>query len=107
MTWRVEFLDGRVRAELDAFPVDVRSRFERIVRMIQTHGLERVHEPYVKHLEGPVWEMRMRGKDGIARAAYVTATGKRVVVVHVFGKKTQKTPRSALKTALQRAKEVV
>lgn len=107
MTWRVEFLDSRVRAELDAFPEDIRARFERIVRMIETHGLEQVHEPYVKHLEGRVWEMRMKGRDGIARAAYVTATGRRVVVVHVFGKKTQKTPRNALRTALQRAKEVV
>lgn len=107
MTWRVEFLDGRVRDELAALPRDIRTRFERIVSLIQTHGLERVREPYVKHLEGPVWEMRMKGKDGIARAAYVTATGKRVVVVHVFGKKTQKTPRHDIEIALKRAKEVV
>ena len=51
------------------------------MELIQAHGLERVREPYVKHLEGPVWEMRMKGKDGIARAAYVTASGRRVVVV--------------------------
>jgi phage-related protein len=44
--------------------------------------------------------------DGIARAAYVTATGKRVVIVHVFGKKTQKTPRREIQLALQRAKDV-
>ena len=55
---------------------------------------------------GPVWEMRMRGRDGIARAAYVTATGRRVVVVHVFGKKTQKTPRREIDIALHRAEEV-
>ena len=72
----------------------------------QSHGLERVREPYVKHLEGPVWEMRMKGRDGIARAAYVTATGRRVVVVHVFPKKTQKTPRREIEIALGRAKEV-
>lgn len=65
-----------------------------------------VDEPYVKHVECPVWEMRMRGKDGIARAAYVTATGKRVVIVHVFTKQTQKTPRREIEAALQRAKEV-
>jgi len=41
-------------------------------------------------IEGPLWEMRMTGKDGIARAIYVTAKGKRVVVVRVFVKKTQK-----------------
>jgi phage-related protein len=50
--------------------------------------------------------MRMRGKDGIARAAYVTATGQRVVVVRVFAKKTQKTPRREIEIALRRAKEV-
>ncbi len=106
MKWRVQFLDARVQAELEAFPSDIRARFERIVHLIEVHGLDRVREPYVKHLDGRIWEMRMKGKDGIARAAYVTATGRRVVVVHVFGKKTRRTPRSAIETALQRAKEV-
>ncbi len=63
-------------------------------------------EPHVKHLEGKVWEIRMTGKDGIARALYVTATGRRVVVVHVFLKKTQKTPRREIDIALRRAEEV-
>lgn len=106
MTWRVEFLDEDVKAALTAMPVDIQAVFRRIVEMIGTFGLERMREPYVKHLEGPVWEMRMKGKDGIARAAYVTATGRRVVVVHVFPKKTQKTPRREIETALRRAKEV-
>jgi phage-related protein len=106
MKWRVEFLDDEVMATLSAFPQDIRGRFERIVTMIEAHGIERMREPYVKHLEGPVWEMRMKGRDGIARAAYVTATGRRVVVVHVFAKKTQKTPRREIETALRRAKEV-
>jgi phage-related protein len=106
MTWSVQFLDEAVAAALSALPTDIRARFARIVGLIETHGLERVHEPYVKHLEGKLWEMRMKGKDGIARAAYVTASGHRVVVVHVFVKKTQKTPRREIETALKRAKEV-
>lgn len=106
MSWRVEFLDEDVFAALTAMPADIQAAFRRIVEMIGSHGLERMREPYVKHLDGPVWEMRMKGRDGIARAAYVTATGKRVVVVHVFGKKTQKTPRREIETALRRAKEV-
>jgi phage-related protein len=106
MAWIVEFLDEEVKASLDAFPLDIRASFQRIVELIQAHGLERVREPYVKHLEGPLWEMRMKGRSGIARAAYVTAVGKRVVVVHVFEKKTQKTPRREIITALRRAQEV-
>ena len=107
MEWSVEFLDEDVRAELSAMPADIRASFERIVRLIQSHGLERMREPYIKHLEGPLWEMRMKGKDGIARAASVTATGRRVVVVRVFPKKTQKTPRREIELALNRAKEVL
>jgi phage-related protein len=51
--------------------------------------------------------MRLIGRDGIARAVYVTAAGPRVVVVRVFAKKTQKTPARELEIARQRAKEVV
>ena len=51
-------------------------------------------------------ELRLTGRDGIARALYVTAIGRRVVVVRAFVKETQKTPRSEIELALQRAKEV-
>lgn len=75
-------------------------------RLIESQGLDRVREPYVKHLEGPLWEIRMKGRDGIARAAYVTASGRRVVVVRVFVKKTRKAPRREIERALIRAKAV-
>jgi phage-related protein len=106
MQWQVGFLDMGTKAALDALPIDFRASFQRIVELIQAHGLERVREPYLKHLSGPLWEMRLKGKSGIARAVYVTATGKRIVVVHVFVKKTQKAPRKEIEYALKRAKEV-
>jgi hypothetical protein len=67
--WSVEFLNGDVRAELDVLPADIRASFERIVHLIEVAGLPQIHEPYVKHLEGRLWEMRLKGRDGIARAA--------------------------------------
>lgn len=54
MQWRVGFLDEETKAALDAFPLDIRASFQRIVELIQVHGLERVHEPYLKHLVGPL-----------------------------------------------------
>lgn len=60
----------------------------------------------MKRLRGPLWEIRMKGRDGIARAVYVTATGRRVVVVRVFIKKTRRTPEREIALALRRAKEV-
>ena len=69
-------------------------------------GLERVGEPHVKHIEGCIWEMRLKGRSGISRALYVTAVGRRVVIVRVFVKKTEKTPRREVELALTRAKSV-
>ena len=106
MSWSFVFLNAEVKAELDAQPRDVRANFERIVQLVQAFGIERVHEPYIKHLEGRIWEMRLRGRDGIARALYVTATGKRLVILRVFTKKTQKTPRREIELARRRAEEV-
>ncbi len=106
MPWRVEFLDANVQAELEFLPLDIRASFLRISRLIESEGLQKVHEPYLKHLEGALWEMRMEGKDGIARAAYVTASKQRVIAVRVFSKKTEKTPRREIEIALRRAKDI-
>jgi phage-related protein len=65
-----------------------------------------MREPCVKHLDGKLWEMRTKGKDGIARSIYVTASGQRIVILHTFMKKTQKTPKAALNLVRARAKEV-
>lgn len=105
MPWSVETVSEVVDEELEALPADMRARFVRIAQLIETLGLPRVSLPHVRHLEGRLWEMRMTGRAGIARALYVTASGKRVVVVRVFVKKTQKTPRREIELALERAQE--
>lgn len=48
----------------------------------------------------------MKGKSGIARAIYVTVKDRRIVVLHAFIKKTNKTPRAAIKLALGRLEEM-
>ena len=107
MEWSVLFVNEEARGEVDRLSLDLRAKFERIVTLIRSKGLQQVHEPYIKHLEDKLWEMRMIGRDGIARAIYVAASGQRVVVLHAFVKKTDKTPRRALEIARARAKEVV
>ena len=107
MAWSVETLNDVVDAELEALPVYMLARFRYISLLIEEFGLERVREPHVKHVRGPLWEMRMKGKDGISRALYVTAVGPRVVVVRVFVKKTQKMPNREIELALKRAKEII
>jgi len=104
--WSIEFLNGAVLDEMQNQPNDIKAKFEHITRLIEANGLEQVHEPYIKHLEGKLWEMRMKGRDTIARAIYLTVVGKRIVIVRVFTKKRQKTPRREINIALARAKEI-
>ena len=106
MAWRIELLGEGVEAELRALPKDMQARFARIVQLIQDKGLHQVHAPYIKHLPGKLWEMRLTGRDGMPRALYVTAIGQRVVIVRVFVKKSQKTPGREIALALKRAEEV-
>jgi phage-related protein len=106
MTWKVETLGELVDAEIAALPKDMQAGFLRLAERIEAVGLERIGAPHVKHLQDKLWEMRFGGRDGIARAIYVTAVGRRVIVVHAFVKKAQKTPRAAIDLALRRAKEI-
>ena len=106
MEWTVETLNETVDRELGALSADMRARFSRICGLISAVGLERMGAPHVRHLAGPLWEMRMTGRDGISRALYVTAHGRRVVVVRAFVKKTQRTPKREIELALRRAGEM-
>ena len=105
MNWRVEILNQTVIDELESLPVDMRAKLDHIVRLIEELGLPEVREPYVRPLRHKLWEMRMTGRAGIARAICVTAKERRVVVLHAFRKKTRKTPRAAIRTALSRLQE--
>ena len=106
MRWTVETLGAIVDAEIAALPKDMQAAFLRLAERIEAVGLERVGYPHVKHLQDKLWEIRFGGRDGIGRAIYVTAVGRRVIVVHAFMKKTQKTPKAALDLAERRAKEI-
>ncbi len=106
MQWKVEILNEAVQAEIASLPADMQARFALLADRISQVGLETPSEPHVKHLTGKLWEMRLTGRDGIARAIYITALGRRIVVLRAFVKRTQKTPRAEIEIALRRAKEV-
>jgi phage-related protein len=105
MWWSVEYLSAAADEEA-ALPVDMQARLARVVETIKQHGLLNLPRDWVKPLGDKLWELRITGKDGIARAIYVTASGRRVVILRIFVKKTQTTPQRELKLARERAKEI-
>ena len=106
MPWTVATLNALVDEEIAALPVDMRARLVRLANLIEQIGFEALPRDSVKHLEDKLWELRITGRDGISRAIYVTASGRRVVILRVFIKKTQKTPPREIELARERAKEV-
>jgi phage-related protein len=106
MAWTVLFLDERVEAEMEQQPADIRARFDQIQQLICNHGPKSLPPKFASYIGDKLWELRMKGKDGIGLALYVTAHSERIVIVRVFTKKTQKTPLQEIRLALQRAEEV-
>ena len=105
MGWTVETVSA-VDAEIEALPAALRARLVRLLEAVENVGLEALRAPHVRHLEGKLWELRVGADGGAARGIYVTAAGRRVVVLHVFAKKSRKTPRRALATARERMRQV-
>ena len=102
--WLVEYAPASLAERAD-LPPDMRARLARMADVIEANGLANLPAGWVKFLEAKLWELRLTGKDGIARAIYVTA-GRRMVIVRIFVKKTRKTPKRELQIARQRAKEI-
>jgi len=71
-------------------PADMRVRFLHIAELLIEFGPQKVSMLHVRPMEGKLWEIRMTGRDGIARAIYVARTGQVITVFHVFGKKHKK-----------------
>ena len=106
MKWTVEFI-AVAGAEIEALPIALRARLVRLLEVVENVGLEALRAPHVKHLEGKLWELRVRAEGAAARGIYMTTTGRRVMVLHVFVKKSSKTPRRALETARERMRQIM
>jgi phage-related protein len=103
--WTVYTLNTNVDNELDALPVDIRSKFVRVSELLEQFGPQNVGMPHIRSLGDKFWEIRVSGQNSIARGIYIYASGKKIIVLHVFVKKTQKTPPAALEMATRRAKQ--
>jgi phage-related protein len=101
--WTIEITEA-AEMELCALSKDLQARFLRVAELLQEFGPRKVGLPHVRPLENKLWEMRLKGRDGIARAIYFAANGKRIVVVRIFAKKTQRTPRREIELAINRMK---
>ena len=102
--WTVKLLNHSVEKELNRLDANMKAKFVHVCDLLETYGPKEVGLPHIKHLTGDLWEIRLVSKSGAARAIYVTLSERTIMVVHLFLKKTQKTPKQALSLAMKRIK---
>jgi phage-related protein len=103
--WLIVIAADSVGREIRSLSPGHQADFLRIGELLCRYGPQEVRMPHVRPLGDKLWEMRLRDASGIARAIYFTTSGRRIVVLHAFEKRTQKTPRRSLDLAKRRMQE--
>jgi phage-related protein len=85
-------------ARLDA---RAKAKFDWAIAQLRVRNVT-AREPLVKHLQGKVYELRVESQATIYRLLYFFAAGRRIVFLHGFQKKTQKTPAREIAMAVKR-----
>lgn len=103
-TYRVAYFSPRVRDEIESWPVDFLARCDELLDLLEDHG-PLLRAPHSKAMGEGLFELRPKSRSGIGRAFFCYCSGRMIMVLHVFIKKTQKTPRRDLAIARRRMKE--
>ena len=105
MAWSVTFYSDRVEAEILSLAPGFVGRFIRYAERIEKFGPD-LGMPHTRAMGGGLFELRIKAAEGIARVFYCTVVDRRVLILHQFVKKTDKTPPKELEIARRRMKEV-
>ncbi len=105
MAFEIEYFHERVLAEIESWPVDVLADYARLVELLMEYG-PNLRLPHSRAFGDGLFELRPHGRSGIGRAFYCFMVRKRIVVLHAFIKKSQRTPDHELERARKRLKEL-
>jgi phage-related protein len=103
--WAVEFFSSRVKAELLAMPAGLLARFVRYAERLEIFGPD-LGMPHTRAMGGGLFELRLRASEGIGRVFYCVVSGRRIMMLHVFTKKTQRTPVREIDVARKRMRQL-
>jgi phage-related protein len=105
MKYTIDFYSESVQADIMGLPETLAARFLNLADRMKTVGAN-LGEPHTKAFGNGLFELRIKGSEGIARVFYCTLVNRRIVMLHSFVKKTQKTPHRELRIAENRLKEI-
>ena len=105
MAYTIEYYSDAVAEEILALPDTLAARYVVLTRRIVAVG-PNLGAPHTDAFGEGLFELRLKGPEGIARVFFCSLVGRRVMMLHSFIKKTQKTPQREIEIARKRMKEV-
>jgi phage-related protein len=105
MNWKVDFYNDSVKESILEMLTKIQARMLWLLDLIEKHGAN-LGAPHTEAMGDGLFEIRVKAQEGIGRSLYCYMSGKHIVVLNAFVKKSQKTPSSELNLAKRRMKEV-
>ena len=106
MTWKIRFYNEKVEAETLKLPSSILAKLLRIMELIEEFGPD-LGRPHTAPLGGGLFEIRTKGKEGIARSVFCSVKGKEIIILLTVIKKSDSIPKRGMATAQKRMKEVM
>lgn len=101
MKWQILYFDVNVQEAISSWPVGMRAYYARITERMMLYG-PNLGMPFTRAMGRGLFEIRVRSKEGISRAFFCTIADRRIVILHAYVKKSQKTPSKELKLAREK-----
>ena len=105
MGYEILYYSDKVAEAVASLPLALRARYFHLTDRMEQHGPD-LGMPHTRAMKGGLFELRVKGAEGIARVFYCTMTRGKIVILHSFIKKTDKAPGHELAIAKKRMKEV-
>lgn len=105
MCWTIQIIDKQTIEELEKLPITIKASMYHIMELLGKYG-NQVREPHTKSLGDGLFEIRAKGKEGIARAFFAFQDKKVIIILHCFIKKSQKTPKSEINKAREKLRSM-
>lgn len=103
--WTIEFFNETIESDTLSLPPKILAKMLHIFELIEIAGAM-LGEPYTKPLKDGLFEIRSKSLEGIGRSIYCYQKGQKIIILHSFVKKDQKTPKKDLDLAIKRKKEI-
>ena len=104
MTWEIRYHDEKLQESVLAFPSGLLARYLHLTDRMGEYGPD-LGMPHTRAMGSGLFELRLKSQEGISRVFYCTLVKRRIVMLHQFVKKTDKTPPKELAIARKRMKE--